>query len=71
MAQIAEEFAKEKYLKGDKMKEDDKIRIELAKITGEFIGTLKAIVWEWDTPKELKEKWEAKIIELENKKNES
>jgi hypothetical protein len=42
-----------------------KLICENARLTGEFIGTLKGILW-WDIPAELKNKIENKIKELEN-----
>ncbi len=47
------------------MSKEDKIKIKLARIQGEYIGTLKGILW-WDIPNELKERLKARIVELEN-----
>ena len=47
------------------MNKEDKIKIKLAKVRGEYIGTLKGILW-WDIPIELKEKLKDRIVELEN-----
>lgn len=41
------------------------LKLKLARIKGEFIGTLKGILC-WDIPEELKQKLENKIKELEN-----
>ena len=49
------------------MNVEDKIKIKLAKIQGEYIGTLLGILW-WDIPNELKEKLKDRIVELENQK---
>ena len=46
-------------------KEELYLKLKLARIEGEFIGTLKGILW-WDIPEELKERLENKIKELEN-----
>ncbi len=48
------------------MREEDKLKLKLARLQGEFIGTLKAITF-WDIQKELKDKLEERIVELENK----
>jgi len=42
----------------------NKLKIKLARMQGQFIGTLKGILW-WDIPSDLKEKIEKLIIELE------
>ena len=47
------------------MEEQDKLKIKLARVQGEYIGTLKGILW-WDIPNKLKEKLEKLIVELEN-----
>lgn len=44
------------------MKEEDKLKIQIARLQGEFIGTLKAIVM-WDIPKELKKRLQQRINE--------
>jgi len=48
-----------------KMSEEELLKIKLARVQGEYIGTLKGIIW-WDIPNELKEKLELLIAELEN-----
>jgi hypothetical protein len=45
------------------MSEELKLKLELARMKGEFKGTLQAILW-WEIPEELKEKLENKIKEL-------
>ena len=47
------------------MLEEDKLKIKLARVQGEYIGTLKGILW-WDIPNKLKEKLEQSIVNLEN-----
>ncbi len=47
------------------MSEEALLKIKLARVQGEYIGTLKGIIW-WDIPNELKEKLELLIAELEN-----
>ena len=47
------------------MSEENKLRIELARVQGEYTGTLKGILW-WDIPNKLKEKLEKLIVDLEN-----
>jgi hypothetical protein len=47
------------------MNEEDKIKIKLARVRGEYIGTLKGILW-WDIPNELKKILKDRIVELEN-----
>jgi hypothetical protein len=47
------------------MSEEELLKIKLARVQGEYIGTLKGIIW-WDIPNELKEKLELLIAELEN-----
>ena len=47
------------------MGEEDKLKVQIARLEGEYIGTLKGIIW-WDIPNELKEKLELLIAELEN-----
>ena len=44
------------------MKKEDKLKIQIARLQGEFIGTLKAIVM-WDIPKALKNKLQQRINE--------
>ena len=51
------------------MEEQDKLKIKLARVQGEYIGTLKGILW-WDIPNKLKEKLEKLIVELENQNKE-
>ena len=46
------------------MRTEDKLKIEIARLKGDFIGTLKGITW-WDIPNELKDKLDKKIVELE------
>jgi len=46
-------------------KEELYLKVKLSRLKGEFIGMLKGITW-WDIPKELKEKLENKIKELED-----
>ena len=43
-----------------KISEEDKLKIQLARLKGEFVGMLKGILW-WDIPKELKERIEEVI----------
>ncbi len=50
------------------MNKEDKIKIKLARVQGEYIGTLKGILW-WDIPNELKEKLKDRIVELEKQNN--
>lgn len=50
------------------MTQEDKIRIDFARLQGEFIGTLKGIMFN-DIPKELKMKLQRKVVELENNTN--
>jgi hypothetical protein len=50
------------------MNEEDKIKIKLARVQGEYIGTLKGILW-WDIPNELKERLKDRIVELEKNKD--
>ena len=45
------------------MNEELHLKLKLARIKGEFIGTLEGILW-WDIPEELREKLENKIKEL-------
>ena len=52
------------------MDKEYKLKLEMARLKGEFIGTLKAITWGWDIPNELKEKLEEKIVELEENADE-
>ena len=52
------------------MDKEYKLKLEIARLKGEFIGTLKAITWCWDIPDGLKEKLEKKIVELEEKDDE-
>jgi hypothetical protein len=47
------------------MSEEDKLKIKLARVQGEYTGTLKGILW-WDIPNKLKEKLEKLIVDLEN-----
>ena len=51
------------------MSKEDKLKIEIARLKGDFIGTLKGIIW-WDIPNELKDKLDKKIVELEENKDE-
>ena len=51
------------------MSEEDKLKIKLARVEGEYIGTLKGILW-WDIPNELKEKLELLIVKLDNQNKE-
>ena len=51
------------------MRKEDKLKIEIARLRGEFIGTLKGIVL-WDIPDELKERLKDRIRELEKQKDE-
>ncbi len=46
------------------MSEEALLKIKLARVQGEYIGTLKGIIW-WDIPNELKEKLKLLIAELE------
>jgi len=46
------------------MSKEDKLKVEIARLNGDFIGTLKGITW-WDIPNELKDKLDKKIVELE------
>ncbi len=46
------------------MSEEELLKIKLARVQGEYIGTLKGIIW-WDIPNELKEKLKLLIAELE------
>lgn len=46
------------------MDEIDKLKVELAWIKGQYIGTLKGILW-WDIPSKLKENLKKQIKELE------
>ena len=48
------------------MNKEYKLKLAMARLKGEFLGTLKAITWCWDIPDELKEKLEEKIVKLEN-----
>ena len=48
------------------MNKEQELRLKLAILQGEFIGTLKAITW-WDIPNELKDILEKRIVELEEK----
>ena len=50
------------------MTQEDKIKIKFARLQGEYVGTLKGILW-WDIPKELKTKLEDTISKLENNTN--
>jgi hypothetical protein len=50
------------------MTQEDRIKIKLARLQGEFVGTLKGILW-WDIPNELKVKIERRINELVNNTN--
>ena len=43
---------------------EDKLKVEMARLEGDFIGTLKAITM-WDIPNELKERLKDRIVELE------
>ena len=52
------------------MDKEYKLKLEMARLKGEFIGTLKAITWCWGIPDELKEKLEKKIVELEKNNDE-
>jgi hypothetical protein len=47
------------------MNEEDKLKVQIARLEGEYIGTLKGILW-WDIPNELKERLKDRIVELEN-----
>jgi hypothetical protein len=47
-----------------------RLKVETARLEGEFIGTLKAITF-WNIPKELKDKLEERIVELEKIRDES
>ena len=51
------------------MSKEDNLKVEMARLEGEFIGTLKAITW-WNIPNELKDKLEKHIVELEENKDE-
>jgi hypothetical protein len=50
------------------MTQEDRVKIKLARLQGEFVGTLKGILW-WDIPNELKVKIERRINELVNNTN--
>jgi len=47
------------------MSEETKLKIEIARLQGEYTGTLKGILF-WDIPSKLKERLEKLIIKLEN-----
>ena len=47
------------------MSEEDKLKIKLARVQGEYIGTLQGILC-WDIPNEIKERLKVRIVELEN-----
>jgi hypothetical protein len=51
------------------MNEEDKLKVQIARLEGEYIGTLKGILW-WDIPNELKERLKDRIVELENQNKE-
>lgn len=51
------------------MREEDKLKVQIARLEGEFIGTLKAITM-WDIPNELKERLKDRIVELNKNKDE-
>jgi hypothetical protein len=50
------------------MTEEYKVKINLARLQGEYIGTLKGILW-WGIPNELKVKLQEQINKLENNTN--
>ena len=51
--------------KDNNMTQEDKIKIELARLQGEFLGTLKGFLC-WDIPNELKVRMQQQINKLEN-----
>ena len=46
----------------------DKLKIEFARLRGDFVGTLIGITY-WDIPNELKIKLNKKIVELREEHN--
>lgn len=49
------------------MTSEDKLKIQIARLEGEFVGTLEGILL-WELPKELKLKIKEKIKEVESKR---
>ncbi len=66
-AKIARKRVLDKIEIKSKMDEIDKLKVELAWIKGQYIGTLKGILW-WDIPSKLKENLKKQIKELEEEK---